>query len=143
MEFSPFDQSKRGKRVLSVVKAVRAFFKKYNDYTFAFSIGRCQLFLFMFQIVVFLINYLFIFYLGTQFHEGCVFVRKVERKYHILHYNPTFDSHVTIFGEFIFKLEVETEIYGYQDVDNNKDGYCTFLAWVEMVFLFLGKKKSV
>lgn len=81
---------------------------------------------------------LYILYSGTKLHEGCVFVRKVNSEYHVIHYNPTFDWNITKFGEFIDELNVKTEVYGYQDVDCNKDGACTFLAWVEMVYLLLG-----
>lgn len=112
------DLHKRGKSVSMSVKAIRNFFRKYGEYTLAFSIG-------------------------TQNHEGCVFVRKIKGQYHLVHFNPTFSRPITIFSELMGRkgLNIKNNTFGYQEKNNNKSGKCSFFAWKEMINLVANKNK--
>lgn len=113
------DISKRGVRVRTAEKAIRGFFNTegHEDYALAFSIS-------------------------TRRHEACLFVRKIDEQYHIIHYNPTFTRHVTIFGELLDALNIEHATYGYRDKKDNALGECTFLAWSEMINLVLENSEN-
>lgn len=104
----------RGKSVDTTIKAIRNFFRNYEDYTLAFSIG-------------------------TQFHEGCVFVQKVNGTYNLIHFNPTFKCPITIFSELVKKLETKNYVFGYQERKNNVSAQCSYFAWKEIIELLADK----
>lgn len=106
----------RGKSVETTQKAIRNFFTNYEDYTLAFSIG-------------------------TQNHEGCVFVKKMNNTYHLIHFNPTFEHPITIFKELAKRLNIQAHAFGYQPKSNNSKGECSYLAWKEMIDLLADRIK--
>lgn len=112
------DVHNKGTSVSTTVKAIRNFFKSYEKYTLVFSIG-------------------------TQNHEGCVFVKKIKRQFHLIHFNPTFSRPITIFSELMGKkaLNIKSNAFGYQDPKNNKKGICSFLAWKEIINLIADRNK--
>lgn len=106
----------RGKSVSTTIKAIRNFFSHYEGYTLALSIG-------------------------TQNHEGCVFIRKINNTYNLIHFNPTFKCPITIFTELVKKMKIQSYVFGYQERNDNRNGQCSYFAWKEIVDLLANRNK--
>lgn len=82
--------------------------------------------------------------LANSVHDMAVFIRKNEKVYELVHFDPNELSTSRAMNEFQKSLSTRTTRRGYHPRQGNADGKCSYLAWTELLgFILLGKNPFV
>lgn len=81
-------------------------------------------------------NYIVGANIANRKHDMAIFMLRGEQ-YRFVHYNPNPKSASRVTIEFIHKFGKNSIVSGYNDPDENRDGKCTYLSWMQLLKIFV------
>lgn len=72
---------------------------------------------------------------GTAIHESALFLKRNEKRYEGIHYNPNPTGGMKVIDKMHKILRLK--LFGYHDPKGNPNGMCSLLSWKEILLMFL------